>query len=168
MMGSGGMIVMDEKTCMVDLAKYFLNFLRDESCGKCISCREGTQRMWEIVRNISEGKGKPSDWTVLEELAVACKDASMCGLGQTAANPVLSTLRYFRHEFESSYYGKTLSGRRLRQPDPLYRPARQVHRVSGLQAGLPQRLHQGNSARDPPDRPEQVHQMRRLSRSLPV
>jgi NADH:ubiquinone oxidoreductase subunit F (NADH-binding)/(2Fe-2S) ferredoxin/NAD-dependent dihydropyrimidine dehydrogenase PreA subunit len=101
MMGSGGMIVMDDKTCMVDIAKYFLNFLRDESCGKCVSCREGTQRMWEIVRNISEGKGKPSDLTVLEELAVACKDASMCGLGQTAANPVLSTLRYFRHEFEA-------------------------------------------------------------------
>ncbi len=101
MMGSGGMIVMDDKTCMVDVAKYFLNFLRDESCGKCVSCREGTQRMWEIVRNISEGKGKPSDLAVLEELAVACKDASMCALGQTAANPVLSTLRYFRHEFET-------------------------------------------------------------------
>jgi NADH-quinone oxidoreductase subunit F len=99
-MGSGGMIIMDENTCMVDVAKYFLNFLRDESCGKCISCREGTQRMWEIVKDISEGKGKEGDLKLLEELALAVKNASLCGLGQTAANPVLSTIRYFRDEFE--------------------------------------------------------------------
>jgi NADH:ubiquinone oxidoreductase subunit F (NADH-binding)/(2Fe-2S) ferredoxin/NAD-dependent dihydropyrimidine dehydrogenase PreA subunit len=106
MMGSGGMIVMDDKTCMVDVAKYFLNFLRDESCGKCVSCREGTQRMWEIVRDITEGKGTEADLKLLEEVALACKDASMCGLGQTAANPVLSTLRYFRHEFEAHVHDK--------------------------------------------------------------
>ncbi|MBM3285108.1 MAG: FAD-binding protein, partial [Candidatus Aminicenantes bacterium] len=100
-MGSGGMIVMDEKTCMVDVARYFLNFLRDESCGKCISCREGTQRMWEIVKEITDGKGKKQDLALLEELAAAVKDASLCGLGQTAANPVLSTLRYFRQEYEA-------------------------------------------------------------------
>jgi NADH-quinone oxidoreductase subunit F len=101
MMGSGGMIVMDEKTCMVDIAKYFLNFLRDESCGKCISCREGTQRMWEIVKNITDGKGTRKELALLEELAAIVKDASLCGLGQTASNPVLSTLRYFRHEYEA-------------------------------------------------------------------
>jgi NADH-quinone oxidoreductase subunit F len=100
-MGSGGMIVMDENTCMVDVAKYFLNFLRDESCGKCLSCREGTQRMWEIVTDITEGRGKPEDLELLETLAHAVKDASLCGLGQTAANPVLSTLRYFRDEYEA-------------------------------------------------------------------
>jgi NADH-quinone oxidoreductase subunit F len=100
-MGSGGMIVMDENTCMVDVAKYFLNFLRDESCGKCLSCREGTQRMWEIVTDITEGKGKPEDLDLLETLAHAVKDASLCGLGQTAANPVLSTIRYFREEYEA-------------------------------------------------------------------
>jgi len=105
-MGSGGMIVMDEKTCMVDVAMYFLNFLRDESCGKCISCREGTQRMWEIVKDISEGKGKKGDLELLEELALATKEASMCGLGQTAANPVLSTLKYFRDEFEAHIFEK--------------------------------------------------------------
>lgn len=105
-MGSGGMIVMDEKTCMVDVAMYFLNFLRDESCGKCISCRESTQRMWEIVKDITEGQGKPGDLELLEELALATKEASMCGLGQTAANPVLSTLRYFREEFEAHIYEK--------------------------------------------------------------
>lgn len=100
-MGSGGMIVMDENTCMVDVAKYFLNFLRDESCGKCLSCREGTQRMWEIVSDISTGKGKEEDLALLQTLAYAVKDASLCGLGQTAANPVLSTLRYFRDEYEA-------------------------------------------------------------------
>jgi NADH-quinone oxidoreductase subunit F len=100
-MGSGGMIVMDENTCMVDVAKYFLNFLRDESCGKCISCREGTQRMWEIVTGITEGKGKNGNLELLETLAKATRDASMCGLGQTAANPVLSTIRYFRDEYEA-------------------------------------------------------------------
>ncbi|MGB9721063.1 MAG: NADH-quinone oxidoreductase subunit NuoF [bacterium] len=99
MMGSGGMIVMDEDTCMVDVAKYFTNFLRDESCGKCLSCREGTQRMWEILGKITDGEGTMEDLEVLEELAYAVKDASMCGLGQTAANPVLSTLRYFRDEY---------------------------------------------------------------------
>jgi NADH-quinone oxidoreductase subunit F len=99
-MGSGGMIIMDENTCMVDIAKYFLNFLRDESCGKCLSCREGTQRMWEIVKDITEGKGKETDLELLKELALAVKDSSLCGLGQTAANPVLSTLRYFRDEYE--------------------------------------------------------------------
>ncbi|MBM3304578.1 MAG: NADH-quinone oxidoreductase subunit NuoF [Candidatus Aminicenantes bacterium] len=99
-MGSGGMIVMDEKTCMVDLAKYFLNFLRDESCGKCVSCREGTQRMHEILKNVTDGRAALEDIAVLEDLAAAVKDASMCGLGQTAANPVLSTLKYFRSEYE--------------------------------------------------------------------
>jgi len=99
-MGSGGMIVMDENTCMVDVAKYFLNFLRDESCGKCLSCREGTQRMWEIVSGITEGEGKESDLDLLMQLAKAVKNASLCGLGQTAANPVFSTLKYFKDEYE--------------------------------------------------------------------
>ncbi len=105
-MGSGGMIVMDEDTCMVDVAKYFLNFLRDESCGKCVSCREGTQRMYEIVNEITEGNGKEGDIELLEELAEAVRDASMCGLGQTAANPILSTIRYFREEYKKHIYDK--------------------------------------------------------------
>ena len=108
-MGSGGMIVMDENTCMVDVAKYFLNFLRDESCGKCMSCREGTQRMWEIVTKICDGLGEMKDIDLLEELAEAVKDASLCGLGQTAANPVLSTLRYFRNEYEEHILRKKCS-----------------------------------------------------------
>ncbi len=98
-MGSGGMIVMDENTCMVDIAKYFTNFLQDETCGKCVTCREGTQRMYEILNDITEGKGKEEDIDMLEELGNVIKDASLCGLGQTAPNSVLSTLRYFRNEY---------------------------------------------------------------------
>jgi NADH-quinone oxidoreductase subunit F len=100
MMGSGGMIVMDDHTCMVDVAKYFLAFLQDESCGKCFSCRKGTQKLLEIVADISEGRGKPEDLETLMDLAEVVKDASLCGLGQTAPNPVLATLRYFKQEYE--------------------------------------------------------------------
>jgi NADH-quinone oxidoreductase subunit F len=99
-MGSGGMIVMDENTCMVDVAKYFMNFLKDESCGKCFTCRKGTQRMYELLDDISKGKGTLEHLDLLEELAHVVKDTTMCGLGQSASNPVLSTLRYFRHEYE--------------------------------------------------------------------
>ncbi|UCF33349.1 MAG: NADH-quinone oxidoreductase subunit NuoF [Phycisphaerales bacterium] len=98
-MGSGGMIVMDENTCMVDVAKYFMNFLKDESCGKCYTCRKGIQRMHEILEDVSNGKGTLDQLDVLEELAVVVQDTTMCGLGQTASNPVLSTLRYFRREY---------------------------------------------------------------------
>ncbi len=98
-MGSGGMIAMDEHTCMVDVAKYFMEFLKDESCGKCFSCRKGTQRMYEILEDISSGKGTLEELDLLEELALVVKDTTMCGLGQTAPNPVLSTLLYFREEF---------------------------------------------------------------------
>ena len=98
-MGSGGMVVMDEDTCMVDVAKYFLTFLLGESCGKCFTCRKGIQRMLEIVTDITEGRGSMKKLELLEELAQVVKDTTQCGLGQTAANPVLSTLRYFRHEY---------------------------------------------------------------------
>jgi NADH-quinone oxidoreductase subunit F len=98
-MGSGGMIVMDENTCMVDVARYFMNFLKDESCGKCFTCRKGTQRMYEILDDITRGKGKLAHLDLLEELAHVVKDTTMCGLGQTAPNPVLSTLSYFRDEY---------------------------------------------------------------------
>ncbi len=100
MMGSGGMIVMDENTCMVDVAKYFMGFLKDESCGKCFTCRKGTQRMYEILDDVTAGRATLDDLALLEELALVVKDTTMCGLGQSAANPVLSTLRYFRGEYE--------------------------------------------------------------------
>ena len=101
MMGSGGMIVLDEDNCMVDIARFFLDFTVDESCGKCTPCREGTKRMLEILEKITEGKGTPEDLDRLESLAETIKSTSLCGLGQTAPNPVLSTLRYFRHEYEA-------------------------------------------------------------------
>jgi NADH-quinone oxidoreductase subunit F len=100
-MGSGGMVVMDEDTCMVDVAKFFLNFTQEESCGKCTFCRVGTKRMLEILTRITEGKGEEGDLDKLEDLAYAIKDNSLCGLGQTAPNPVLTTIRYFKHEYEA-------------------------------------------------------------------
>ena len=104
--GSGGMIVMDETTCMVDMARYFLDFTRKESCGKCNYCRIGTKRMLEILERITHGEGKDGDIELLEELANKVKDGSMCGLGQTAPNPVLTTIRYFRNEYEDHIYRK--------------------------------------------------------------
>ena len=100
-MGSGGMIVLDEDTCMVDVARYFLNFLTQESCGKCSPCREGVKQMHRILTNITEGRGKEGDIELLEELAMSTGSASLCALGRTAPNPVLSTIRYFRHEYET-------------------------------------------------------------------
>ncbi|MBA7633243.1 Ion-translocating oxidoreductase complex subunit C [subsurface metagenome] len=100
-MGSGGMVVMDETTCLVDIARYFLAFTQAESCGKCVPCRLGTKRMLEILTRITEGKGVEGDIELLTELAEEVKDTALCGLGQTAPNPVLSTIRYFRDEYEA-------------------------------------------------------------------
>jgi len=101
MMGSGGMIVMDEDTCMVDIARYFIKFLTEESCGKCAPCREGLDRMLDILTDIMEGRGKEEDIALMEELGGVIKEASLCALGGTAPNPVLSTIRYFRDEYEA-------------------------------------------------------------------
>ena len=101
MMGSGGLIVMDERTCMVDVAKYFLHFLVDESCGKCVACREGVFQMYKILERIVAGDGRAGDIDLLQELCSYVKDTSLCQLGGTAANPVLSTIRYFRDEYEA-------------------------------------------------------------------
>ena len=101
MMGSGGMIVMDEDTCVVDVSKFFIKFTNDESCGKCVSCRDGSEALLEVLTRISDGEGHEGDIEFLEELGKTVKDASMCGLGQTLPNPVLSTLRYFRDEYKA-------------------------------------------------------------------
>lgn len=101
MMGSGGLVVMDETTCMVDVARFFLNFTQLESCGKCTPCREGTKRLLEILNRICDGKGTPEDIPTLERLGRVIKSSALCGLGQTAPNPVLTTLRYFRDEYEA-------------------------------------------------------------------
>lgn len=113
-MGSGGMIVMDETTCMVDIARFFLDFTCKESCGKCIYCRIGTQRMLEILNNISEGKGTVEDLEILEELCYSVKDGSLCGLGQTAPNPVLTTLKYFKDEYLSHINDKKCPAKQCR------------------------------------------------------
>ncbi|KUK65365.1 MAG: NADH:ubiquinone oxidoreductase, NADH-binding (51 kD) subunit, partial [Desulfotomaculum sp. 46_80] len=106
MMGSGGMIVMDDETCMVDVARYFLEFLTDESCGKCVPCREGIRQMLKTLTNITKGKGKEGDIELLEELAETAVEAALCALGKSAPNPFLSTLKYFRDEYEAHVYEK--------------------------------------------------------------
>jgi NADH:ubiquinone oxidoreductase subunit F (NADH-binding) len=98
--GSGGMIVLDEETCMANLARYFMDFIQDESCGQCVPCRIGTRRMLEILDRITKGKGVEGDIEKLERLAEVVMETSLCGLGKTAPNPVFSTIKYFRHEFE--------------------------------------------------------------------
>ena len=105
-MGSGGMVVMDDSTCMVDIARYFVNFTTSESCGKCVPCRLGTKQMLDILTDITEGRGKPGDVELLEELGQGIKSGSLCGLGQSAPNPVLSTIRYFRDEYEAHIHEK--------------------------------------------------------------
>jgi NADH-quinone oxidoreductase subunit F len=101
------MVVMDEDTCMVEMARFFLEFTCKESCGKCTYCRVGTKRMLEILTKITKGEGKPSDIDLLEELSYKIKEGSLCGLGQTAPNPVLTTLKYFRHEYEAHIHDET-------------------------------------------------------------
>ena len=111
-MGSGGAIVMDENTCMVDMARFFMDFVQDESCGKCTPCREGTRRLLQLLEKICEGRGEPQDLSTMEELSAAIKETALCGLGQTGPNPVLSTLRYFRHEYEAHIYEKRCPAKR--------------------------------------------------------
>ncbi|CAN2041089.1 Bifurcating (FeFe) hydrogenase beta subunit [Candidatus Magnetomoraceae bacterium gMMP-15] len=111
-MGSGGVIVMDEDTCMVDIARFFMDFVQHESCGKCTPCREGTKRILEILERICNGKGRHGDIETLEELSYIIKESALCGLGLTAPNPVLSTLKYFREEYEAHIYDKECPARR--------------------------------------------------------
>jgi NADH-quinone oxidoreductase subunit F len=105
-MGSGGMVVMDESTCMVDMARFFLDFTCKESCGKCTHCRIGNRRMLEILERICAGNGRGGDIELLADLASHIKDGSLCALGQTAPNPVLTTIRYFRNEYEDHINNK--------------------------------------------------------------
>jgi NADH:ubiquinone oxidoreductase subunit F (NADH-binding)/(2Fe-2S) ferredoxin/NAD-dependent dihydropyrimidine dehydrogenase PreA subunit len=115
MMGSGGMVVMDEDTCMVDVARYFLSFTQDESCGKCTPCREGTKAMLDILTRITEGKGTEEDLSLLQDMALAVKDSALCGLGKTAPNPVLTTMRYFLNEYETHIRDKKCPAHVCRQ-----------------------------------------------------
>jgi NADH-quinone oxidoreductase subunit F len=114
-MGSGGLVVMDETTCMVDVARFFLDFTQRESCGKCTFCRVGTKRMLEILTRIAEGEGRDGDIELLERLAGLVKSNSLCGLGQTAPNPVLTTLKYFRGEYEAHIANRTCPAHQCRK-----------------------------------------------------
>jgi NADH-quinone oxidoreductase subunit F len=111
MMGSGGLVVLDETDCMVDIARYFLSFTQKESCGKCTFCRTGTRRMLDIMNRICDGKAHEKDLDELETLAGWTKKGSLCGLGKTAPNPILSTLRFFREEYEAHINGKCPTGK---------------------------------------------------------
>jgi NADH-quinone oxidoreductase subunit F/NAD(P)H dehydrogenase (quinone)/NADP-reducing hydrogenase subunit HndC len=111
-MGSGGMIVMDNHSCMVDMARFFMDFIQEESCGKCTPCREGTRRMLELLQKITKGQGEAGDIELLEELSSMIKDSALCGLGQTGPNPVLSTLQYFRDEYEAHIYERKCPAKR--------------------------------------------------------
>ena len=111
-MGSGGAIVMDENTCMVDMARFFMDFVQDESCGKCTPCREGTRRLLQMLEKLCEGRGESGDIEIMEELSATIKETALCGLGQTGPNPVLSTLRYFRDEYEAHIYEKRCPAKR--------------------------------------------------------
>jgi ferredoxin len=106
MMGSGGMVVMDDETCMVDIARYFMDFTQDESCGKCTPCRVGTRRILDTLERICDGKGRDGDIELLESLCQQIRQTSLCGLGQGAPNPVVSTLKHFRDEYEAHIYEK--------------------------------------------------------------
>ena len=106
MIGSGGLVVMDDKTCMVEIARFFMNFTQNESCGKCVPCREGTKRMLEILERITEGNGRDGDIELLEELADTISNTALCGLGKTAPSPVISTIKNFREEYEAHIYQK--------------------------------------------------------------
>ena len=137
--GSGGLVVVDQNTCMVDFARYFLTFTQDESCGKCVPCRIGTKRMLEIVTRITEGEGEEGDIEQLEQLAHDVKRASLCGLGQTAPNPVLTTIHYFREEYEEHIRDKPLPRRRMRRAVAIRDRCRGVQGLRRVQEALPRR-----------------------------
>ena len=134
-MGSGGLIVLDDSDCMVDIARYFLRFTQDQSCGKCTFCRIGTRRMLDILDRIATGTGKTGDLEDLEDLAATVGSASICGLGKTAPNPVLSTLRYFRDEYRAHLEGHCPAGK-CKRPDRVSHH-RALHRVYDLRPALP-------------------------------
>ena len=162
MMGSGGMVVMDDKTCMVDVARYFLKFLQDESCGKCVPCRVGIDRMLEIVTDIAEGHGRPEQLALLQELAETVAEASLCGLGKSAPNPVLSTLRYFADEYAAHVHEQAVPSRRLQGSHHLRHRRGEMHGLRRLLEVLPPRLHHGREEKGPRHRCRALSKVRYL------
>ena len=164
MMGSGGMVVVDDTTCMVDFAKFFLKFTAEESCGKCVPCRIGSQRLLEILERISAGEGKLEDVQRLERLSEDIIEGSLCALGGSAPYPVLSTIRYFRDEIEAHIVDAA-----ARQGLPAAHPLhgqRQLHRLLRLHDGLPDQGGHRRAQEAAEDRPAALHQVRHLSPGL--
>ena len=168
MMGSGGMIVMDEDTCMVNMARYFLRFLKDESCGKCTPCREGIAQMLHILDGIAGGKGEPGDIERLEELAVLLEDTSLCALGKTAANPVLSTLRYFRDEYRTHIDAKHCPGQRVPRTVSLQDRHGSLHRLRRVPEEVSGRGDFRREEEAARHRLGSMHQLRHVFRRVPV
>ena len=162
MMGSGGMVVMDEDTCMVDVARYFLSFTQAESCGKCVPCRVGTKQMLDILERICGGEGITEDIALLERLASQIKAGSLCALGQTAPNPVLTTLRYFKDEYKAHIEEKRCPARVCTKLISLLYPAGQVPGVRHLRAGMPRPGDYRRQADGACYRPGEVRQVRHL------
>ena len=162
MMGSGGLVVMDEETCMVDIARFFMDFTQDESCGKCTPCRIGTRRMLEILTRICEGKGEAGDIERLEELCPKISATALCGLGQGAPNPVVSTLRFFRDEYEAHIYEKRCPAKVCKALIKYEIDPRCLHRLHRLRAQLPGQRHQRRAPQAAPDRPGYLRPLRHL------
>ncbi len=167
-MGSGGLVVMDETTCMVDMAKFFLRFTQDESCGKCTFCRIGTKRMLEILERITDGKGEEGDVALLQHLAYQIKNNTICGLGQTAPNPVLTTLKYFPEEYEAHIRHKKCPAHSCPGAPHLYDTGRRVQGLHGLRQGMSGGGHQRGKEEGPYDRSGALHQVRQVFRNLQV
>ena len=168
MMGSGGMIVMDEDTCMVDVARYFIDFLTDESCGKCVPCREGLRQMHKILTEHHRGQGQGGRHRdCCEELSEVAKEASLCALGKTAPNPFLSTLRYFRDEYEAHIKEKRCPALSCKELISYYIDPDKCKACMICLKKCPDAGHRGRQEEDPRHRPGEVHQLRRLLRGLP-
>ena len=166
MMGSGGMVVVDDTTCMVDFARFFLTFTAEESCGKCVPCRVGTRRMLEILERICAGEGEPDDIDRLERLADDIIEGSLCQLGGSAPNPVLTTIRYFRDEIEAHVVDKRCPAKVCR---PLIRYTISKDECTGCHAcytACPVDAICGRAQEAAQDRPEDVHQVRHLPPGL--
>ena len=161
-MGSGGLIVMSERDCMVNIAKFYLEFTMDESCGRCLPCRIGTKRLHEILTAITDGKGTEADLVELRELSNTIIDTALCGLGQGAPNPVLSTMKYFWKEYEAHVLDRRCPRRRVPEAAVLPDPAGKVRRMHGLRPQLPGPVHLRASQAAARDRCGEVHQMRRM------
>ena len=166
--GSGGMVVMDEDDCMVDVARYFLTFTQLESCGKCIPCRWGTKQMLDILEDIVTGKGREGDIELLLELGEAVKNGSLCALGGTAPNPVLTTIRYFRDEYEAHIKEKMLPGAIVQSAGSVLDRYGEVPGMRQVCAGLPRRRYHGQQGDRLHHRPGPVHQVRQLPGRLPA